>query len=1257
MKRTIYLALAVLFLWGVWFSTPLTALAAEGEVTVTGVELTATRDLIKNYHGEYEVAENGEKWFEYFPISYSEPIITIHYSDNTSEEHEFGGLYHKSWDEVTIQTFENKLDVGECELTVTDIKFLDPRTEKDIEGMEANIKFNIIENPVESIDVVANKKLIENFHGILYTHEDGEQIFNYELEEADIKINVNYTNGTTEVFDYAYFSENCIKDKTGENLEIIYDELALGNNTLTASYMGKETTFDIEVYTFKDVSIKPTKDLIYNFSGTQWDDYFDYDLYYLAPEVTVTYMNNDVKTFTFDEYVEEFARHPYFKNPQTATNQFVLGENTETVMVLGKERELKFNVSEPPVKNVIVTPITLEQYTGGWENDNHYFYNIEQADFKVTLVYSDENKAPETYTYEELREKFDSDASIYVDQSQGLSVGKHEGRIEVLGYVGTFEVEILENSIKSVEAVATKKLVENETGSLNGEDDGEPYFYYDIFETEPTVTVTFSNGEIKTYAYSEIGNIGYGYSIEADQDAKNQLKVGKNKGYIKVNGVKAEFDFEIVESLIKNISAKATEDLIEKESGWYNDATDEKSFWYDLNQTNPLITVDFNDGTSETYSYNEFVENYDFTIYFSQDNYNNPFKVGENTTIVQIGNYKSEFKFNIVKPEVAVTNIKVIPEGILLEGAFCDVLLDEETTEQYCVYYEDTITYTLVVNYSDGTSKTYKNLSSSQDVDGAPFYIDFECDDYENRYVVGKNKAYAMYKGARTTFDVEVVKNDIKAIEISGENELVLTTISTDGKKTNYVAKYFENFHNDYDEMYGILITDKGTFEVVFEYSLTPGGDHYIDITANLIFADGKTIKSNKLPSNNWLDVVEFVRNVDEDSVWLYCGFSKAFFGSSFHGFSSSVLKGTLVDKALSLCSNHTLLSEYKNIGMDETGPYAILSLEEAQSFGTILFEKGKLDIESSPLYNASAKEIKVYFMHTNNDGSNKNLVYENGKFVLKSVCINPYNGEKVPVEVVFLANGNVDSISVGSHSFSSEITKHPTATQVGVRTHTCECGESYTESLAKLICAVEPNVNNDYSGKIDLLKGENLAEKIEITEEEQKLITSGVDFKLILEVDDIGTRLDTQEKKEIAKAIGTQKLGAFIDIKLVKQIGDTKINIEKTVGEISVSVKLPDSLINFDEELERVYKVARYHDDDEQNVTILDATFDKATHELIFSTDRFSTYAIIYEDVAADGKDDVPKAGVISTSVLWIGAMAISGIGALAFAKKKKED
>ena len=222
--------------------------------------------------------------------------------------------------------------------------------------------------------------------------------------------------------------------------------------------------------------------------------------------------------------------------------------------------------------------------------------------------------------------------------------------------------------------------------------------------------------------------------------------------------------------------------------------------------------------------------------------------------------------------------------------------------------------------------------------------------------------------------------------------------------------------------------------------------------------------------------------------------------------------------------------------------------------------------------------------------------------------------------------------------------------------------------------------------------------------------------MKIVFKLSDIGSAVNTAEKEAILNALTKGEIGTFLDIQLVKQIGGMSTNVKNLSGLISVSVELPAELINNAVNVKRSYSVLRYHDGDEQKVTTLNSRYDEATNTLTFDTDRFSTYAIVYSDVVVssgegvpgtpapdngavgapetpkdettsgtpeapkddevvvendknntstdnttseDGtsKDDVPKAGVISTTSIWLGAMAISGFGALLVSKKKKED
>ena len=1289
MKKTMYLALAVLFLWGVWFSTPLTALAAEGEPTITAVELTATKSLMENIDCHVENDGQTGEAFNYYELNATEPNIKLTFSDGTTKEFKFFdedcGYFDYFSDPIWCEqgAGDKELKPGTHTKTVCMTCSYNANLGLD-EYIETTYTFTIVENPVESISVVANNSLTENVSGdfINVTDEGGNIVgrdFDYNLSYADIKVTVNYKNGTSSTYDYCGEEATDIMQQTGyELLFENHSNLVVGSNTVTAIYMGVETPFEVVVVEnpYKSISLEATEDLIYNFSGENYDDYFEYSIALTQPIVTVTYANNNVRPYTYSECYSRFGDYPEFKIEQSPSNQFVKGENTQTVSFLGHECEFTFNVVETPVKSIIVNTPPMQA--------SDYGYSLDSDETKVTINYKDESKPAETYTLAQLEEEYYDEFSLSLNQGENeLTVGKHEGTVSFLGFTTTFEFEIIENLIKSVTAVGTEKLIENEDGSQNGEYDGEPYFHYYIYDTNPKVTVTFSDGTVKTYNYYDLEELGYDYDLDVFQNAENPLKVGKNTGYIELNGVRGEFTFEIIENPIKSFSLKATKALVEKQNGCWSVYRGTEVFCYYVEETLPEVTVNYTDGTSKTYSYSEYFRVFDYDMDLDQrDQFASPFKVGENTIKAYIGNFECDYTFNIVKPEVAITGITVVPESTLLEGHNCDFVYDEEGNEG-CVYYPGAVNYTLIVKYEDGTQETYENVFYNQTVDGGYFSAYFGDWTYENRYVVGKNKAYAEYKGARTTFDIEVVKNDIKNIEISGENEFVLTTIATDGTKTKYTAKDFIIGAGEENIYYGSLYTDKGALTISLSLNLNDDETQFEDIITYFTLPDGTVLESNKLSSNRWLDMIFYTMNLDEASKWLYDGYSEKYFGNSFHELEGSVIKGSAVDKALTICTAIDYIGNYENTGEDDKGRFAILTLAEAEKLANNYFAEGKLDIESSPLYNAPAKEIKVYFLlGCDGIGINRELKYENGKFILTSICENHDTNEAIPVKMVLADTGYVEAVYVSEHVYTSEIIKQPTATEKGIKEYTCSCGDSYLADIDKLVASVPVNKDNSFSATVTVTETENIVSKIEITKEEQELIDLGLDLKIILEVKEIENKIDTEEKKAIFEILGEQKLGAFIDIQLVKQIGDYQKNIETTNGKIYVSLELPKTLINNDLNVERVYKVARYHDGDENAVTILDATYDAETNMLMFGTDRFSTYAIIYNDieVSNDGasggvsegvpvipdsdnvtndnsKDDVPKAGVISTSAIWFGAMAVSGLGALALSKKKRED
>lgn len=136
-------------------------------------------------------------------------------------------------------------------------------------------------------------------------------------------------------------------------------------------------------------------------------------------------------------------------------------------------------------------------------------------------------------------------------------------------------------------------------------------------------------------------------------------------------------------------------------------------------------------------------------------------------------------------------------------------------------------------------------------------------------------------------------------------------------------------------------------------------------------------------------------------------------------------------------------------------------------------------------------------------------------------------------------------------------------------------------------------------------------------TKEELRQIANGVSAKVYLAVENISALVKDEDKKVIENAAGEYMVGEYLDINLMKQFGETDASKVTELGsKITIAVNLPESLINTDSAVKRVYKVVRIHDGE---ATLLDCRYDESTGEIQFDTDRFSTYAIIYNDEPAE--------------------------------------
>lgn len=202
-------------------------------------------------------------------------------------------------------------------------------------------------------------------------------------------------------------------------------------------------------------------------------------------------------------------------------------------------------------------------------------------------------------------------------------------------------------------------------------------------------------------------------------------------------------------------------------------------------------------------------------------------------------------------------------------------------------------------------------------------------------------------------------------------------------------------------------------------------------------------------------------------------------------------------------------------------------------------------------------------------------------------------------------------------------------------------------EEVKEVTVGVIGNEKTDSIIAQSILKDDKLAEK-----------TKDISVNVNVEIEAIKEENASEEVKTAMKAIkesaGKATVASFFDISiLVKNTntGESLGNITNLTEEIELMILLPENLKNTDAKLNRNYYVLREHDG---KVDTIKAELSKDGKYLVFKTDKFSTYALAYEDVAkVDVK--VPQTSDGITTAIIVGTLAIvSAAGICLYLKKQ---
>lgn len=305
----------------------------------------------------------------------------------------------------------------------------------------------------------------------------------------------------------------------------------------------------------------------------------------------------------------------------------------------------------------------------------------------------------------------------------------------------------------------------------------------------------------------------------------------------------------------------------------------------------------------------------------------------------------------------------------------------------------------------------------------------------------------------------------------------------------------------------------------------------------------------------------------------------------------------------------------------------------------------------------------------------------------------------------------------------SGVVTKQPTHTANGVKTYTCTvCGDTRTESVAKTTehkwgnwvgnddgrthtracecgvtetaahnwgawaeqaaggykrscadCGTSETLLFDEEKPINTTANNNAAntnltntdieliDKV-LTSEEQSQVAGGTEIKIYLKVEDISNKTPAAHKVEAEAKAGDNEIGMYLDIALFKQLGTaTEVPVTKTAGAVTITITIPENLINTDASVTRTYKIIRVHEDENGNLItdVIEGAFNPEDNTFTFETDKFSTYALAYADnvVNTPVEPNNPQTGENNNMMLWIALFVVGGFvvaGIILFVKKR---
>ncbi len=221
--------------------------------------------------------------------------------------------------------------------------------------------------------------------------------------------------------------------------------------------------------------------------------------------------------------------------------------------------------------------------------------------------------------------------------------------------------------------------------------------------------------------------------------------------------------------------------------------------------------------------------------------------------------------------------------------------------------------------------------------------------------------------------------------------------------------------------------------------------------------------------------------------------------------------------------------------------------------------------------------------------------------------------------------------------------------TQIGsynITPYNADAGSNYKILYEDGICSVcslvdSDNVTTNIVNNADnlnlILSDEdktNIISSIEFTDEELNKYYNGAEIKITFVIEDVGDPENNDDIVEIKRVCGDYSIGQYFNLNLNKIITENGITIttpiEETLDNVTLSIEIPESL-KPDDTFNRNYSIIRVHN----GIASIINNLSNDKNLIIFETNKFSTFSIIYKDevlIPGDSESDNESGSSTST-------------------------